>query len=156
MFISELHKYGHGPDESQEVKSFLSDGHKKGIKSEIEQIVDSEFDRLEEYANEFICETAARRAERFLQRVLEGDDEAARSLIDSDGGQYRKGGCDDGKPWASLIHGRLFETAPVQLRREVVEAHPDLLKSERIADLESTVEGLSQQVRNLEKQLADR
>ena len=147
--IPDLHQYGHD-DEPETVKAFLSDSHKKGIKSEIEQIVDSEFDRLEEYANEFICETAARRAEKFISRVLNGDNDAAKSLIDADGGRYRACGHDHGKPWASLIHGSLFETATVVLRRKIVEAHADLLRSQRIADLEATVEGLSIQIRELE------
>ena len=41
----------------------------------------------------------------------------------------------------------------MKLRRDVVEAHVDLFRVERNRDLESTVEGLSQQIRSLEKQL---
>lgn len=149
MHISDVHEYS--PDPTEVAKEFIDKGRKEQIKSVVEQLVEDEFDRLEEYADEYISQVAAHRAERFLERVLKGDDDAAMELLgDKRGGsRYRQMGYDDGKPWARLIHGRLFESGGVALRRQIVEAHAELLRNERIADLESVVEGLTQQVREL-------
>ena len=153
MHISDVHDYS--SNEPKEVREFLDQNRKEGIKGEVNQIIDAEFDRLGEYAAEYLSQTAADRAERFLERVLRGDADAAMSLLgDHHGGsRYRTDGYDKDKPWASLIHGRLFETNVLQLRREIVEAHRDLLESERNKDLQSIVDGLTAQVRELEADL---
>jgi hypothetical protein len=53
-----------------------------------------------------------------------------------------------------VIHGKLFEQGCVQLRRDIVNAHADLLKDERILDLEDQVRSLVEQVNkaNAEKE----
>lgn len=154
--ISDVHDYS--PSETEQAKTFLSQNRKDAIRREIEQIIDEEFDRLEEHADEYISGVAADRAERFLARVLEGDDDAAKELLGDttfSSDRYRLLGPDATKPWAHLIHGRLFETGGIQLRRQIAEAHADLIRNERIADLESIVDGLSRQVRELETELDD-
>lgn len=155
MHISDVNDCS--PEPIPAAEEFIAKGRKKQIKSVIEELVNDEFDRLGEYADTYLSGEAADRAERFLERVLEGDDDAAMALLGSASGgdRHKILGCDEGEPWASLIHGRLFETGGIKLRRQIVEAHPELLKSERIADLESIVEGLSNQVRNLERDLAE-
>lgn len=157
MHISDVHDYGGKEDHSDAIRPFLDQNQRKTLTTTIEQIVQDEFDRLEEYANEYIGDVAAYRAETFLERVLAGDDKAAMALLGdaTGGGRYRVGGCDEGKPWASLIHGRLFETNIVKLRRQIAEAHADLITSERIADLEATVEGLLIQIRKAEQQVEE-
>jgi hypothetical protein len=150
MHISDVHDYS--PEPAKVVQEFIDQNRKKQIKGVIEELINDEFDRLQEYANEYISHVAADRAEKFLERVLKGDEEAAKQLI-GDGGRYRSSGYDQGKPWASLIHGRLFETDGIKLRRQVAEAHADLIRNERIADLESIVEGLSNQIREIERDL---
>ncbi len=152
MCISDLPDYD--PKPTEVAKEFLHENRRKHIKSEIEQLVDEEFDRLEEDADDFISQTAAERAKRFLQRVLNGDGDAAMALLgDKLGGQrYRLVGCDKGNPWARIIHGRLFETVGIAMRKAIVQAHPELLQNERISDLESVVEGLAAQVRELERE----
>jgi hypothetical protein len=138
-------------------QEFLSQGRKKEITSAIESIISDEFYNLEEYASSHISDVAKTRAEAFLKRVLQGDKDAAAALFGAgDEHRYRQLGYDKGKPWANLIHGSLFETEQMKLRRDLVEAHVDLLRDERIRDLESTVEGLTQQIRSLEKQLYER
>ena len=156
MHISEVHDYS--PEPTEVAKEFIEAGRKKQIKSVIEELVDDEFDRLEMYANEFISQTAADRAERFLEKVLKGDEDAAMALLGDKSGssRYRTLGATlGGKPWADLIHGRLFETGAITLRRELVEAHADLIRNERIADLESVVDGLTQQVKSLTHELEE-
>jgi len=146
-YIPDLHDYSNEPTEV--VKDFLSEGRRKAIANEIQAMVDEEFDLLEERADEFISETAARRAEKFLERVLNGDEKAAMSLLGDDTGssRYRMYCHDAGKAWASMIHGKLNETGEIKMRREIVEAHRDLITSERIKDLESVVKGLEDQIR---------
>ena len=155
MYMPEVHDYGSHDEHGQVTQPFLAQNRRDAVKREIGGIVDDEFDRLGDYANTYISDVAADRAERFLERVLKGDEDAAMSLLgDKSGGmRIRQDGSDEGTPWARLIHGRLFETNPIKLRRQIVEAHADLITSERIADLEATVIGLSQQIRGLEKEL---
>lgn len=153
MHISDVHDYN--PEPAKVAEDFIAEGRRKQIKGVIEQLVDDEFERLEEYANEFISQTAAARAEKFLERVLRGDDDAAMALLgDRNGGsRYHAFSSNAGKPWAELIHGKVFETGGIALRRLIVEAHADLLRNERIADLESVVAGLTQQVQKVTAEL---
>ena len=155
MHISDVHEYGTNEEAEAIAKPFLDAPHKKALTSEIEEIVNIQFERLEHYAEEFISQTAADRAEKFLERVLKGDEDAAMALLGNknDSDRYRSCGYDQGKPWSSVIHGRLFETSGIELRRKIVAAHPELLKSERIADLEAVVEGLTQQTAKLQRQV---
>jgi len=152
MHISDVHDYT--PEPTKVVEEFIAKGRQDQIKSVLEELVNDEFDRLQEYGDEYISQIAAHRAERFLERVLAGDDDAAMSLLGDKSGisRYKKVGAD-GKPWASIIRGKLFEAGGIALRRQIVEAHADLLRNERIADLESVVEGLMAQVRELDVQL---
>lgn len=153
MYISDCHDYS--PEPSDTLKEFIAKGRKEQIKRVIEELVEDEFANLQDYGDEYISQVAARRAEQFLERVLKGDDDAAMSLLGDrhDGSRYRQTACELGKPWAHLIHGRLFEAGGLALRRQVVEANVDLIQNERIKDLESIVEGLMQQVRGLESDL---
>jgi hypothetical protein len=153
MHISDVHDYS--PPRTQIAQEVFSEARVKQVKGFIDSLIDDEYERLREYADESISQTAAARAERFLEKVLAGDEDAAMALIgDKHGGSRRRiFGSDEGKPWASLIHGRLFETGGIALRRSIVEAHPELLRNQRIADLESVVEGLTLQVRELTRDL---
>ena len=152
MSIAELRE-----DESISEKvaeEFLSQARKKEITSAIESIIEDEFYSLEEYASSHITDVAKCRAESFLQKVLEGDEQAAFALFGAgDVGRYVQMGYDKGEPWSRLIHGQLFETDAIKLRRKLVAAHADLLQSERIADLESVVKALTKQINKLNQQL---
>lgn len=156
MHISDVHDYSDDEQACEQAKEFIEKNRKDKIKREIECLIDDEFDRLEEYASNFISEKAAERAERFLSRVLNGDEEAAMALLGSANNidRVRLSGIDAGKPWASIYRGRdIFETDGIKLRRKIVEAHADILRNERIADLESIVEGLTQQIVELNAKL---
>ena len=48
--------------------------------------------------------------------------------------------------WHPVIHGELFLQGAVKLRRDIVAAHPDLITSERIKDLEDQVTSLVEQL----------
>jgi len=51
-----------------------------------------------------------------------------------------------------VIHGKLFEQGCVLLRKKIVEAHKDLLASERMLDLEDQVKSLVAQNNKLERE----
>ena len=155
MYIKDI-KYpdSQEPENESVAKSFIETGSEKQVRDAINSIIDNEFDRLEEYATDHISYVAADRAERFIKRVLAGDSDAAKQLFYvGNSGRYREIGFDKGKPWASLIHGEVFETDAIELRRKLVEAHKDLLVNERIKDLQSIIDGLKDQVIRLENQI---
>ncbi|WP_417744753.1 hypothetical protein [Rosistilla oblonga] len=154
MHINELHDYSGSDADEAVAKSFLSEDRKKAIKAEVGNIIDEELDQMEDYARDHISSVAASRAYKFLERVLAGDNDAGMTLLgDANGsGRYKT---NDGEPWASVIHGTVFETGGIKLRRQIVEAHADLIESERIKDLESIVEGLTNQVNKLERDLRE-
>lgn len=140
------------PSHEEAVKPFLTEHRRKAIKAEMDGLYDDMMEELAQYASLHISETATARAVKFLEKVLNGDEESARALFGAeDSSRYRACGHDKGKPWSSLIHGSLFETGEVKLRRKLVEVHADLLRSERIKDLESVVDGLTRQIKKLEE-----
>ena len=51
--------------------------------------------------------------------------------------------------WHPVIHGKMSEAAAVELRRDIVNAHRDLLVNERILDLEDQVKALVAQLNKL-------
>ena len=137
-------------------KDFISDKRKEKIKRELQELMDDELYNLEDYAATHISETAMDMAKRFIEKVLDGDETAAICLFDCGrSSRYKSMGYDEGEPWCSLIHGSLFETSAIKLRRKLVETHKDLLMDERIKDLESIEKGLTLQVQNLEQKLQD-
>ena len=128
---------------------------KETVRDAICEIIEDEFDRLETDAGYFLTSTATARAEKFYERLLAGDEDAAKELFGGEQDRYKTLGYDSGEPWCHLIHGRLFETKGIEMRRQIVEAHAELIRNERIADLESVVDGLSKQVRQLQHDLEE-
>lgn len=51
--------------------------------------------------------------------------------------------------WHPVIHGELFEHGSMKLRKAIVDAHKELIASERIKDLEDQVASLVAQVNKL-------
>lgn len=137
----------------EKVEELIPTRNKEAILKEISRLVDTEFDRLESNASYFLTTVAADRAERYLERILKGDEDALKALLGVRGSRYRELGYDAGKPWASLIHGRIFETSAMELRRQIVEAHAGLIRNERIADLESIIDGLTHQCQRHESEI---
>ena len=88
---------------------------------------------------------AERMADDAVEAMLAGDETLMRRHLSCTPGQYT--GRDKDHP---VIHGKLFETGCIEVRRKIVDAYPELLKSERILDLEDQVKSLVAQVRKLE------
>ena len=153
MFIKELHDNDQEEACLEIAQKFLSRDRTKRIRDEIKGIFDDESREFEDYAEEFLTEMAAFRAHRFLEAVMRGDKDAAARLLGADNSSRYKGiGYEAEEPWTRCIHGKLFETDPMQWRRMLAEEHAGLIRDERIKDLESQVEGLRQQIVSLEEQ----
>jgi len=97
-------------------------------------------------------------AERAVEQMLSGNDDQMRRYLSCDkrgpDGQYigwtgRSDGygadrrSEDQHP---VIHGRLFEQGALALRKKVAEANENLIRDERIRDLEDQVKSLVAQV----------
>ena len=132
------------------IDKFVSDNKgrfRKALEKVFQEVFNEHHDWLESNAPANIQGAAVERARKLLAAVLEGDEEAASALFEcGDSSRYKQIGCDEGEPWACSIHGNLHLPSAQKLRQAIVEKHADLLKSERILDLESQVEGLRLQI----------
>ena len=139
------------------IDKFVSDNKgrfKKALDGVFQEVFNEHHDWLEGNAPYNLRASAVQRARKLLTAVLEGDEEAASALFEcGDSGRYRQIGWDKGTPYACSIHGKLHLTPRQKLREALVEKHADILKNERILDLESQVEGLRQQIVKANKRL---
>ncbi len=87
---------------------------------------------------------AHRMAESAIEEMLKGNEAEMRRYLRCEEGHYTG---RDGRH--SVIHGKLFETGAVELRKQIVNAFPDILKSERVLDLEDQVSSLTAEVNRL-------
>lgn len=93
-------------------------------------------------------------AERAVEMMLEGNEDQMRRYLSCDkrgedgkyicytgrsDGAYGKGDPGDFHP---VIHGRLFEQGALALRKKVAQANENLIRDERIRDLEDQVASL--------------
>jgi hypothetical protein len=121
---------------------------KKQLKSVLDDIEsDIDFQMKENIAgnlSHFVCDMA----NKVVAALLAGDEKLMRQYLSCEEYGYL------GRNHTTVIHGKLFESSPIEIRRKIVEAFPDLLKTERILDLESQVEALVKEV-NREKARAE-
>lgn len=106
-------------------------------------------------------------AERALEQMLAGNDDQMRRYLSCDkrgeDGQYicytgRSDGAFNSRQVADqhpVIHGRLFETGAIELRKKVAQANENLIRDERIRDLEDQVKSLVEQVNKANAQKED-
>jgi len=87
-------------------------------------------------------------ANRAIEAMLAGNEAMFRRYLHCEHGGYT--GRDREHP---VIHGELFEASMIELRRKLCDAHPDLLKTERVLDLESQVAGLVTEVNKREAEI---
>lgn len=115
-------------------------------------------DQLKEDLAPSLADYVKRMAADAINSLLQGNDGQMRRYLGCERGGWN--GRSDGSSgwgrereiweWHQVIHGKLFETGSVALRRALVDAHRDLITSERIKDLEDQVAALVAQV-NREK-----
>jgi hypothetical protein len=139
----------------------------KGIKKAVDEIInDLEGDIMYRMKDDLAHNLAAwcvDMAGHAVEAMLEGNEDQLRRYLScekrGEDGQYigwtgRSDGNYFGKredrEWHSVIHGRLFEQGAVALRKKIVDAHPEVLKSERILDLEDQVKSLVAQINHKE------
>lgn len=87
-------------------------------------------------------------ANQAVGAILAGNEDVLRKCLSCREDSYT--GRDKNHP---VIHCKLFETGALELRKRIVDAHPDLLKNERILDLEDQVGSLVEQVNRLNDRL---
>lgn len=123
--------------------------------SEITNDIETDLDyRLKENMSANLAGWITDMAECAVSELLKGNDERMRSYLSAREGYYTGRDRDH-----QVIHGRLFETGAIELRKQIVDAHAELLKSERVLDLEDQVRSLVSQVNKLEarnRELVDR
>lgn len=119
---------------------------KKKLGDELNPIWEAAVDAVLEGAADSVSAVAASRAAKFLEAVLAGDPDAAARLFGLTGFTGRRVPAEP-----PVIHGRVFESAPIELRRQLVEAHAELLRDARIADLENLPEGARAQIARLQR-----
>jgi hypothetical protein len=102
----------------------------------------------------------AEMAERAIDQILKGNEDQMRRYLGcekrlADGSYIGWTGRDDcdywgrkkeAHEWHPVIHGRMFEQGALELRKQVVNAHRELLVNERILDLEDQVKALVAQI----------
>jgi len=98
-------------------------------------------------------------ADKVIKAILEGRQDLMEQYLGckehawtgrSDSPTY--GAARDIGSWHPVIHGKLFEQGSVLLRRKIVDAHKDLITSQRILDLEDQVAALVEQVNKATKE----
>lgn len=87
-----------------------------------------------------LAEYVQQMADRSINAMLNGNESELRRYLTCELGYWN--GRDRDHP---VIHGRLFEQGGIELRKKLVEQHAELLKSERILDLEDQVRSLVEQ-----------
>lgn len=136
----------------------ISENAAKGLRKAIDNICcDLESDLLGRVIEDLapnLTAYVANMAQRAVEQLLEGNEDRMRSYLGCEAGCWN--GRSDGDngwgrkredyEWHSVIHGKLFEQGVVALRKRIVEAHCDLIASERIKDLEDQVKSLVAQV----------
>jgi hypothetical protein len=85
-----------------------------------------------------------------IKAILSGDEDELRKAL-----HCKEGGWNGRETSNPVIHSKLFESSAVGLRRRIVDAFPDLLKNERILDLEAQVAQLVKQVAAAERRSDD-
>ena len=92
-------------------------------------------------------------AQKSVEMLLEGNENMMREYLSCKSGSWTGRSTDD--VWGCkrelhekhpIIHGDFFEQGCIKLRRDIVNAHRDLLVNERILDLEDQVKSLVAQV----------
>lgn len=155
----------------------ISDDAMKAVKKATDTILydiqsDLEY-RLKDDLAPILVAWVAEMAQRSVEMLLEGNEDQMRRYLScekrgKDGEYIGWTGRSDSKYWGrqrethewhSVIHGKLFEQGAVALRKKIVDAHRDVLVSERVLDLEDQVKSLVAQNNRLvseQEKLRDR
>lgn len=145
----------------------VSDGAMQGLKKKIDDVLyEIESDtmyRLKDAIAPELCAFVVEMAERTVTAILEGNEREMRRYLSCESrGPDTWTGRSTGyvgpnRDIASqhpIIHGKFFEQGCIKLRRDIVNAHRDLLTNERVLDLEDQVKSLIAQVNKADSEKA--
>lgn len=125
----------------------------KRVKKAVSNLTDEIADGIEWWIKDDLAGNLADyvedQANRAIEAMLAGNVEMVRRYLGCSTGGYT--GRDHKH---DVIHGRLFETGGIEARKRLVDAFADLIKDERILDLESQVAALVERVNEREARIA--
>lgn len=99
-------------------------------------------DNMSETVADFVRSMSA----KVVGEILEGREDQMRRYLNLDGYTGRD-------MEHKVIHGTLFETGAIALRKKMAQQHADLIQNERITDLEDQVKSLVSQVNERDIQI---
>lgn len=126
---------------------------KKAVDEILCQIEDDIMYRMKDELAPNLVSFVAEMAKNTVDAILDGNEDMMRQYLGCRIGHWT-GRSDspvwgrerDASEWHPVIHGELFITGAMKLRRDIVAAHPDLITNERLKDLEDQVKSLVAQV----------
>lgn len=125
---------------------------KKKLRDTLQEIEDDIEYQLTSNLVNHIGAFVAEMAGKVIQAMLDGNEDEMRRYLSCDRAGWT-GRSDsaywtrkDPAEWHPIIHGKLFEHGGIALRGKLVAAYPELLKNERILDLEDKIKSLIAQV----------
>lgn len=124
------------------------DGIRKAMKDVFDRAAEDFQYWVEQDLAENIAYSAMHTVERIMEAIMSGDENEFKRWVKIDGYNGR-----DDKPKDVVIHGKLFEYGPIGLRRKMCDAHPEVLKNERILDLEYQLAGAVEQIAKLQREV---
>ena len=105
---------------------------------------------IKESLADCLANYVAEMAGKSINAILEGNEEELRNYLSCADHQWT--GRDHNH---QVIHRQLFESGALALRKQIVDAYPELLKSERILDLESQLAAVVKENNKLEQRWID-
>ena len=133
-------------------------GFEKQFQDMVEQATLSAYEYLRENLGYWYAHDIRQASDTAIEAILKGQVNIARQYLKLDGYNGRSDGYNPNRTIDKqhpIIHGCLNESECLKIRRMVAEAHPELVRDERIKDLEDQVASLVAQNNKLEKELDD-
>ncbi len=131
------------------LKAGLKDDDLAFARKQLEKLASELQDRIEDSLREDLADNLAALVyhctERAIEELLAGDEEQFKRYLNADPGGYTGRGRE-----YLVMHGQLYEARCMEIRRKLVDAYPEILKDERIKDLEDQVGSLVKQVTKLQ------
>lgn len=132
------------------VDTALNDNAMAHMKKKLQGLTDDLYDYIEYSLKDDLAGNLSslvrQMSDNVIEQLLAGNEDQMRRYLHCDLGGYNG---RDGMDRFIVMHGKLYEHSPITLRRQIVEAFPDLLRNERIADLEAQVAALVKEVNHL-------
>lgn len=138
---------------AESIQKFLDEEDSlKGLKKAIGDVMIEAQSNLEYWIQSDMASNLAQYVHQMandaIESMLKGDEENMRRYLHCERGYYTGRDRDH-----SVIRGTLFETGAIELRKQIVDAYPELLKNERILDLEDQVASLVKQMNEKDRRL---